>query len=70
MTEVFDNSIINFSKEKVKECRDCEFRHICKDCRPDSMGRGVYDKPWYCTYDVASGKWSDPDEFIDKLLAE
>lgn len=70
LTEVIDNSIINFSKEKVKECRDCEFRHICKDCRPDSMGRGVYDKPWYCTYDVASGKWSDTDEFIDKLLAE
>ncbi len=68
LTEILDRSLINYSKENVKECKDCEFRHLCKDCRPDSISMEVDGKPWYCTYDVANGVWLDKDEFIDKLL--
>lgn len=68
LTEILDRSIINYSKDNVKECQNCEFRHLCKDCRPDSISMIVDDKPWYCTYDVANGVWKDKDAFIDDLL--
>lgn len=68
LSEIIDRSIINMGKEQVEECRECEFRHLCKDCRPDSMGRDKTAKPWYCTYDVKSGVWTNPDLFIDSIL--
>lgn len=68
LTEVLDKNLINYSKDNVKECKKCEFRHLCKDCRPDSLSMIVDDKPWYCTYDVDSGTWADPDAFIENLL--
>lgn len=68
LTEILDRSLINYSKDDVKECKYCEFRHICKDCRPDSISMKVDDKPWYCSYDVANGEWTDLNEFIDQLL--
>ena len=64
-----DKKLVNFSKENVKECKQCEFRHICKDCRPDSISMKIDDKPWYCSYDVEKGEWADPDEFIGQILA-
>jgi radical SAM protein with 4Fe4S-binding SPASM domain len=68
LSEILDHTLINYSKENVKECRGCEFRHLCKDCRPDSISMKIDDKPWYCTYDVANGVWMDKDAFIDNLL--
>ena len=47
LSEILDKKLINFSKEDVKVCCQCEFRHICKDCRPDSLSMKVDDKPWY-----------------------
>lgn len=70
LAEIVDKKLINFSKDQVDECRDCEFRHICKDCRPDSISMKKNDKPWYCTYDVSAGIWADPDDFIDNLLQD
>ena len=70
LSEIIDKSIINFSKNQVNECKDCEFRHLCKDCRPDSLSMQLYDKPWYCTYNVELGVWEDKDHFIDNLLKE
>ena len=68
LTEIIDKNLINYSKENVKECRECEFRHLCKDCRPDSLGMEINDKPWYCSYNVNRGEWENKDKFIDKLL--
>ena len=70
LTEIVDRALINYSKDNVKECLDCEFRHLCKDCRPDSISMIVNDKPWYCTYDVYNGTWKDIDEFIHHLLKD
>lgn len=68
LSEIIDKTIINFSKDLVNECKDCEFRHLCKDCRPDSLSTKLYDKPWYCTYNVELGEWEDKDLFIDNLI--
>lgn len=68
LSEILDKKLINFSKEDVKVCCQCEFRHICKDCRPDSLSMKVDDKPWYCSYDVETGEWTDINTFIDEIL--
>lgn len=56
------------TKDKIKGCKDCEFRYVCFDCRPDCNGNEIYDKPWYCTYNPQKGIWEDVEEFIDILL--
>lgn len=69
LSEIIDRNLINYSKDNVKDCCDCEFRHLCKDCRPDSLRMKVNEKPWYCSYNVDKGEWEDKDAFIDKILA-
>ncbi len=59
--------ILRFNKDCVSECRCCEFRYFCFDCRPDSMGGEIDAKPWYCTYHPLSGEWEDVDLFIANL---
>jgi SPASM domain peptide maturase of grasp-with-spasm system len=48
------------SKDKIEKCKDCEFRHICTDCRayiekPDN----IYSKPLKCGYDPYTAKWEE-----------
>lgn len=64
---ILDESIRNFTKERISGCCLCEYRYICHDCRPNSLSGNIYEKPWYCTYEPLSGKWIDPDIFIKKL---
>jgi len=50
----------NIKKDQISVCKDCEFRHICTDCRgfledPED----IYSKPLKCGYDPYTGKWSD-----------
>jgi SPASM domain peptide maturase of grasp-with-spasm system len=50
----------NIGKDKINICKDCEFRHVCSDCRafldePDDL----YSKPLKCGYDPYSATWSD-----------
>lgn len=45
-------------KDQIEVCKDCEFRHICTDCRaylnnPDN----VYSKPLKCSYDPYTATW-------------
>lgn len=48
----------NFTYDKIKSCRDCEFRFACKDCRPLARASStLYAKNPRCTYDVYSGEW-------------
>ena len=65
-----DNSILNFNKDSIHECCNCEFRYTCFDCRPNSLSGDVFEKPWYCTYNPAEGKWEDSEAFIKKLRAK
>ena len=56
------------TKDRIKGCQDCEFRYACFDCRPDSAGRGLLDKPWYCTYEPSLGIWREAESFMDEVL--
>lgn len=70
-----DDSLINLHNEKiysttkneVDDCKYCEYRYACPDCRADSLNENFYEKPWFCTYDPLKGVWSDPDEFAKKF---
>jgi SPASM domain peptide maturase of grasp-with-spasm system len=40
------------NKDKITTCKDCEFRHICVDCRAYTENPSdVYSKPLKCGYD-------------------
>lgn len=67
LSDVLQNEILYFNKDKISECRECEFRYCCFDCRPDSNGNSIYDKPWYCTYEPLTGEWADEEKFIIQL---
>lgn len=67
LANLLRSEILKFGKDCVNECRDCEFRYFCFDCRPDAMGGRLTDKPWYCTYHPLIGQWEDPEEFIRNL---
>lgn len=56
--------IQELNKDKVEGCKECEFRYACPDCRPDSLSDDVYAKPYYCTYDVSKGEFTNEDEII------
>jgi len=53
-----NKKIVNFTKDFIKDCKECEFRYCCFDCRPDN-GANMFDtKPWYCTYNPKKGEWN------------
>lgn len=50
----------NITKDQVSKCKDCEFRHICTDCRayldePDD----IYAAPLKCGYDPYTCEWEE-----------
>lgn len=67
LKNLLNENIRFLSKDNIEGCKDCEFRYACFDCRPDSNGQGVYEKPWYCTYDPKIGKWYDVDDMFKKI---
>lgn len=44
------------NKDKVDVCRDCEFRHICSDCR--AYVESNFSKPKNCNYDPYTMSYS------------
>lgn len=67
LKDLLDSTILNYSKNSVKGCKDCEYRYICRDCRPDSLTGEIMEKPWYCTYDPYRGKWESFEEFKQRI---
>ncbi len=48
------------SKDKITVCKDCEFRHVCTDCRAFLEDPSdLYSKPLKCGYDPYTGDWKD-----------
>lgn len=49
----------DISKNKVEKCKDCEFRHICFDCReiPFEQYRNIFATNPLCKYDPYKGSW-------------
>lgn len=54
----------NISKDQVEICRDCEFRHVCTDCRAYTE-RNSFDgeidlsRPLKCGYDPYTNEWAE-----------
>ena len=67
LKDLLKPSILSFSKDEVEGCKDCEYRYLCIDCRPDSITGDFYEKPWYCTYNPYEGTWMYFDEFKETL---
>ena len=67
LKDIIKDDLIFFTKDQVNECKDCEYRYACHDCRPDSLNGDFREKPWYCTYNPYNGEWYDIDEFINRL---
>jgi SPASM domain peptide maturase of grasp-with-spasm system len=38
------------NKDKINECKDCEYRHMCKDCRAFTINNTLYNKPIFCSF--------------------
>lgn len=64
LSEVLKNDdftkLWNIKKDTIKVCQDCEFRHVCTDCRAyveDS--NDVHSKPLKCGYNPYTTEWSD-----------
>jgi SPASM domain peptide maturase of grasp-with-spasm system len=48
------------NKDKIKICKDCEFRHICTDCRGYIEDpKDKYSKPLKCGYNPYTNEWED-----------
>ena len=50
----------NVTKDMIDVCKDCEFRHICTDCRayveePENQ----YSKPLKCGYNPYTNEWEE-----------
>jgi SPASM domain peptide maturase of grasp-with-spasm system len=52
-------------KDNIEVCKDCEYRHMCTDCRaylkqPDN----IYSQPAKCNYNPYIAKWKGDEGFI------
>ncbi len=68
LKDLIDNKICSLSKDYIEECKECEFRYACYDCRPDRISDSLFEKPYYCTYNVNNGEWIDKDKFIENFF--
>lgn len=47
-------------KDKISVCKDCEFRHVCTDCRAFLENpNDLYSKPLKCGYSPYTNLWDD-----------
>lgn len=55
----------SIKKEDIKVCQDCEFRHICTDCRAFiDNPNDIYSRPAKCTYNPYLAKWKGEERYI------
>ena len=54
----------NVTKDQIEVCKDCEFRHICTDCRAYTErthfnGDIDLSKPLKCGYNPYTNEWAE-----------
>lgn len=50
----------NISKDQITKCKDCEFRHICTDCRAyTDSPEDIYSAPLKCGYNPYTCEWEE-----------
>lgn len=53
------------SKDRIDICKDCEFRHMCTDCRVYIKDpNNIYSQPTKCTYNPHIAKWKDEEGYV------
>lgn len=58
----------NIKKDDIKICQDCEFRHICTDCRVfiDNPS-DIYSHPAKCKYNPYLAKWEGEEGYVPAI---
>ena len=47
------------TKDQISICKDCEFRHVCSDCRAYLQEpQNSLSKPLKCNYDPYTASWN------------
>lgn len=60
----------NINKDKINECKICEFRDICIDCRAYIENpKDIYSKPLKCGYNPHTNQWNDWKQMKTKIPA-
>jgi SPASM domain peptide maturase of grasp-with-spasm system len=64
LTDAFNNNQFkkywNIKKDDIAVCKDCEFRHICTDCRAFlETPEDIYSKPLKCGYNPYTNTWEE-----------
>jgi SPASM domain peptide maturase of grasp-with-spasm system len=55
----------HIKKDDIKVCQDCEFRHMCMDCRAFIKDpNDIYSQPAKCHYNPYIAKWKGQEGFI------
>ena len=53
------------SKDQIDVCKDCEFRHMCTDCRAFIKDpENIYSQPSKCTYNPYICKWDGQEGYV------
>ena len=68
LKNLIKSEIRYMNKDMIDDCKFCELRYACYDCRPDSLSDSKFAKPYFCTYDVYSGTWENLDTFAKKCI--
>jgi SPASM domain peptide maturase of grasp-with-spasm system len=52
-------------KDKIDVCKDCEFRHMCTDCRAYIKDpENIYSQPAKCSYNPYIAKWQGEEGYV------
>jgi SPASM domain peptide maturase of grasp-with-spasm system len=55
----------NITKDQIDVCKDCEFRHMCTDCRVFIKDpENIFSQPAKCTYNPYIAKWQGEDGYV------
>ena len=65
---VLSPEILHWNRDRIPACSICEYRYACAPCLPDACSDDPAEKPYFCTYDAASGIWNDPAAQIAAIL--
>lgn len=56
----------NIKKDEIQVCKDCEYRHMCLDCRvftDDPLN--PYSRPFKCNYNPYIAKWKGEEGYLN-----
>lgn len=55
----------SISKDQIDVCKDCEYRHMCTDCRAHIKDpENIHSQPAKCPYNPYIAKWAGEDGYI------